>query len=484
MAAKRQMARSSAARAYAAAQLAQQAYRRQLCMETLASLDCLRTVAASELTRLLDLLVFRAFPAGTTVYQQDAQGTFLFFLLEGMVQLHLHTRDGRDVLVGVLGRGDCCGEGALFGDFFRSSSAVTQVSSLFLQAPLSELRPLLSAMPLLNAALRRVYIRRLAETTLADVPLFSQMLPFERLALVDLLKPLHVPRGELVIRQDQIGEALYIIEAGQLAVEQNERAIAALNEGDFFGEMALLGATTHRASVRALTPVDLLALPAAEFHRLIELRPDIAAQVHSTIARRNQRNAELRHDENQAQNMALAVERGLVRGRYMLVRTPSLCPPNCRICEDACAARHGSARMRIGGVSIDGLDVVDTCRQCSVGPECVEACPEHALQWSDNGALRVTDRCTGCGACVTACPYDAVTSEPLPRSAADGPLALLWRRASSLHWRQEVIPLETIRPTHRAAKCDLCSGYDDKACLSACPTGALCLVPVEELFPL
>ncbi|NJM05865.1 cyclic nucleotide-binding domain-containing protein [Candidatus Gracilibacteria bacterium] len=196
--------------------MAQQAYRRQLCMEMLATLDCLRDVSASELTRLLDLLVFRVFPAGATIYQQDAQGTFVFFVLEGTVQLRLHTAEGRDVLVGVLGRGDCCGEGPLFGDFFRSASAVAQGPSQLLQAPLAELRPLLGAMPLLNAALRKVYIRRLAETTLAAVPLFSQMLPFERLALVDLLKPVHIARGELVIRQGQTSEALYIIEPASL----------------------------------------------------------------------------------------------------------------------------------------------------------------------------------------------------------------------------------------------------------------------------
>jgi CRP-like cAMP-binding protein/Fe-S-cluster-containing hydrogenase component 2 len=484
MAAKKQVARNSASRAYAAAQIAQQAYRRQLCLELLASLDCLREVSASELTRLFDLLVFRVFPAGATIYRQDSQGTVVFFVLEGTVRLHLNTGEGRDVLVGVLGRGDCCGEGPLFGDFFRSVSAVTQGPSLLLQVALGELRPLLGAMPQLNAALRRAYIRRLAETTLAAVPLFSQMLPFERLALVELLKPVHVARSELVIRQGQVGEALYIIEAGQLAVEQDERAIAALAEGDFFGEMALLGATTHRASVRALTPVDLLELPAAEFHRLIEQRPDIAAQIHTTVARRNQHNAELRHDESRAHKMAVAVHKGLVRGRYLLVRTPSLCPPNCRLCEEACATRHGTTRLHIDGVVVDELDVVDTCRQCSVGAECVEACPEQALQWSENGALIVNDRCTGCGACVEACPYDAIVREPLRHQGVQWPLSAFWRRATDSLRPTPVIPLDATRPTHRAAKCDLCYGHSDKACLSACPTGALRLVPVEELFPL
>lgn len=35
---------------------------------------------------------------------------------------------------------------------------------------------------------------------------------------------------------------------------------------------------------------------------------------------------------------------------------------------------------------------------------------------------------------------------------------------------------------HRAVKCDHCAGYEDRACLTACPTGALIEVQTEQLF--
>jgi Fe-S-cluster-containing hydrogenase component 2 len=63
------------------------------------------------------------------------------------------------------------------------------------------------------------------------------------------------------------------------------------------------------------------------------------------------------------------------------------------------------------------------------------------------------------------------------------PLWGLWQRLQ--RWRMPVIPLETDHQTQqRANKCDLCHGYNDLACVSACPTGALRLVSVEEVFPL
>lgn len=463
---------------------AQQSWRRQEALTLLAGLDCLRGVPASELSRLLELAVFRAFQTGARVLGQQKQDQFLFLVLRGTLQLRLRDKDGREVLMGVLDRGDCCGEGPLFGDFFRRMSALAQSNCQLLQLPLRELRAALSAMPMLAAALRQVYKRRMVECTLARVPLLGALFPLERMALGQLLRPVHAPRGTTIISQGQSAESLFLIESGQVVVEQSGTTIATLSEGDFFGEMALLTSQPHRADVRALTPTDLLTLPASDFHHLIEQRPDLEAQLRGEVERRIRHGAAMRGDVSRARELELAVSRGLLRGSHLLVRTPSLCPPGCRLCEQACAQRYGSARLRLGGAEIDGDDVVDVCRQCSVGAECVEVCPEDAFERMTSGTLLVTDRCTGCGACVEACPYDALSLVALPQPRRGEPLWAALRGGLGRLSGRPAIPLEPARPTHRADKCDLCYGYDDLACLSRCPTGSLRLVPVEELFEL
>ncbi len=476
----------------AQARAAEQARRRQAALTGLGSLDCLHAVPPNELARLLDLSVFRAFPAGATVLGQQKQDRYLFLVLAGTLQLRLRDKNGREVLMGVLARGDCCGEGPLFGDFFRRMSALAQSNCQLLQIPLAELRVALDTLPALAAALRQVYKRRLVECTLARVPLLSQLLPLERLALAALLQPAHLLRGSLVLRQGSAADALYLIESGQVAVEQNGQTIATLGEGDFFGEMALLSSQPHRANVRALTPIDVLMLPGADFHRLIEQRPDLEAQLRREVEKRLRNGAAVRSDETRARELELAVSKGLLRGTHLFVRTPSLCPPGCRICEEACAERHGQSRLRLDGVQLDRsaagaigqLDVLAACRQCSAGAECVEACPEDAFERVENGTLIVTDKCTGCGACVPACPYDVISLRPLAPSRPDhGPLWALLRGALERARRHPIIPLEPARPSARADKCDLCHGFADRACLSHCPTGSLRLVPVDELFP-
>jgi CRP-like cAMP-binding protein/Fe-S-cluster-containing hydrogenase component 2 len=479
MAAKHASAQASAA---AQSRIAWQAQRRQEALGFLGALDCLRGVPADELARLVEHGVFRAFAAGAIIFGQQKQVRFIFFVLRGTLQLRLRDKDGREVLMGILGPGDCCGEGPLFGDFFRRMSALATSGCYLLQVPIADLRDSLGATPTLAAALHQIYKRRMVESTLARIPLLSQLLPMERLALVGILRPTSFSRGSLLITQGGVADALYLIEHGQVVVEQHGQTVATLGEGDFFGEMALLTSQPHRASVRAMTPTDVLALPAADFHELIRDRPSLESHLRSVIESRNRHNAAVHEDEARARDLTQAVGHGLLRGTQLLVRTPGLCPPGCRICEEACIGRHGSQRLHLNGTLVDGLDVLDACRQCSVGPECVESCPEDAFERLDDGILLINAKCTGCGACIDACPYHAITSvsrDPAP--AQSGPLWDLLRHARARMRRSEIIPLVQAQ---RADKCDLCHGHADQACVSACPTGALRLVPVEEMFAL
>lgn len=450
--------------------------------QALAQLDCLKGVSNETLGRLAGCATLRAFVPGTVMVSEQHPSAYLSLIVRGTVSLTLHDRAGHETLVGILNRGDCFGEGALFGDRFRGVTAQADTICYLLQLPLNDVRSAMAASPELEHALRRIYQRRLVESTLGRVPLFSRLAPFDRMHIADVLRPVQVIRNTIILHEGATGESLYLLVSGQVVVEQNGQAIAYLEEGDFFGEMSLLTRRPHNADVRALTPVEALALPAADLDALLAKQPTLAAQLSEVVEHRRTSNAAARGDVERRMHLANLLRHGLRRGTHVLVRDPKLCKAGCRICEDACASRYGHSRIRIDGLTFNELDIADACRQCRVGAECVEACPENAFEWNDKGALYVTNACTGCGECVPACPYDAIRLTPLT-TRQESPLWGLWRRMRRL--RTPTIPLEPVgRPIQRANKCDLCHGHDDLACVAACPTGALRLAPVEEIFPL
>ncbi|HEX5689302.1 MAG TPA: cyclic nucleotide-binding domain-containing protein, partial [Roseiflexaceae bacterium] len=307
-------------RADAQAQQYEERRRRQAA--SLAQLDCLKDVPSRDLLRLAHMCTLRAFAAETPLLNERVPAEYLYLVLRGTVSLTLHDRAGHEALIGVLNRGDCFGEGPLFGDLFRGVTVQSETICYLLQLPLAEVRTVMTDAVELSAALRAIYRRRLIENTLGRVPLFSQLSPLERTELARLLQPLSYERGQLIIHEGEPGDALYIIESGQVIVEGAGELLAHLDEGNFFGEMSLLFEKPHNADIRAVTPVEVLALPAADFMRLLREQPRLSEQLTAMVERRRLAGAALRRDPVRVHQFTAAVAHGLLRGTHVLVRDP------------------------------------------------------------------------------------------------------------------------------------------------------------------
>ena len=69
-------------------------------------------------------------------------------------------------------------------------------------------------------------------------------------------------------------------------VMDEERHLADLSAGDFFGEMALLDEERRSASVRATSPMRLMVMTRQEFHSMIAAVPGIDERIRAKIAER------------------------------------------------------------------------------------------------------------------------------------------------------------------------------------------------------
>jgi anaerobic carbon-monoxide dehydrogenase iron sulfur subunit len=95
---------------------------------------------------------------------------------------------------------------------------------------------------------------------------------------------------------------------------------------------------------------------------------------------------------------------------------PSKCT-GCGICEYACSQEKGEAtplRSRIRVVRMKPLfNFALACRSCE-DAKCVKACPEKALSQEENtGLIMVSDKkCKGCDWCVQACEHGGIEIHP------------------------------------------------------------------------
>jgi len=102
-------------------------------------------------------------------------------------------------------------------------------------------------------------------------------------------------QGEIIIRQGNPGDCMYVIQEGEVEVffERNDDSLslAVLREGDFFGEMALFDPGVRAATVRALGRVRAITVDKKTLLRNIQQDPSLAlclletlsARVHMTV---------------------------------------------------------------------------------------------------------------------------------------------------------------------------------------------------------
>jgi NADH dehydrogenase len=100
----------------------------------------------------------------------------------------------------------------------------------------------------------------------------------------------HFETGEVVFRQGDLGDSLYILLRGEAEVvrEDNgrETVLAHLQPGEFFGEMALLNQKTRGATIRCIKPTDVLALRKGDFTALVANLPDLRQTFENVMAKR------------------------------------------------------------------------------------------------------------------------------------------------------------------------------------------------------
>lgn len=96
--------------------------------------------------------------------------------------------------------------------------------------------------------------------------------------LGSLFRPRFAVPGEAVVRKGERGTAMYFISSGAVEVRLAEHAVR-LGRGEFFGEVALLANRPRNADVVTLGYCQLLVLEAADFHRFLDLNPEIRAHV-------------------------------------------------------------------------------------------------------------------------------------------------------------------------------------------------------------
>lgn len=119
----------------------------------------------------------------------------------------------------------------------------------------------------------------------ASVPFFAFLDALKISEIADLLELKRVPADFLIINEGDPADAIYFISVGQVKVELSSGPIR-LGAGDFFGEIALLKECKRTASVRSISPCELMVLSVHDFQALLRANPETNASLNEVMESR------------------------------------------------------------------------------------------------------------------------------------------------------------------------------------------------------
>jgi CRP/FNR family transcriptional regulator, cyclic AMP receptor protein len=118
------------------------------------------------------------------------------------------------------------------------------------------------------------------------VPLFRPFSNKELAAVGRLSRELSIEAGQQLCHQGDPGDELFLIIHGQATVSRDQREIATIGPGMYFGELALLTDRPRNATVTASTDMTLLALDRRAFRQVVDSVPSVVHKLLAGLAER------------------------------------------------------------------------------------------------------------------------------------------------------------------------------------------------------
>lgn len=128
---------------------------------------------------------------------------------------------------------------------------------------------------------------------LKKIPLFANVEQSKLKLLAFTSEKITFQAGDVLFRQDEIGNAAYIIMDGSADVIVNTPngplKVATVGKNDFVGEIAILCDMPRTATIQAATQLQTLCISKELFFRLVTEFPQMAVEIMRVLAHRLER---------------------------------------------------------------------------------------------------------------------------------------------------------------------------------------------------
>ncbi len=373
-----------------------------------------------------------------------------------------------------LGPGEIFGEIGALNGWPQSVTARAETECTLVQIRVPALRAMKKQSTAFNDRIDKIYRARTLTTQLKSTPLFRGTEEAFIDALAQKVALVSCSPGDVVAREGDSVDALYLVRSGFLQLSQQmgegDMVVTYLSKGMTFGEAELLieGLEGWQFTMTSVGFTELVKIDRSDLLAVTQRCPAINRRLWKTAIARIKETGHTRKNLDKSELIEFSLAKGLVQGNSILVIDLDVCT-RCDDCVRGCEETHGGRpRFVREGEKYGNFLVARSCYHCE-DPVCLIGCPTGAIRRANVGEVVEIDDglCIGCSNCANKCHYDAIvmheTGETWPETALPE-----WLRG---------------RPRKVASKCDLCHESEaGPACVNNCPHSCAFRVGSVEEF--
>ncbi|HWV76146.1 MAG TPA: Crp/Fnr family transcriptional regulator, partial [Isoptericola sp.] len=135
------------------------------------------------------------------------------------------------------------------------------------------------------------------DTVVLSAPLFADMESEETKALFESMVPVELTRGDVLFREGEPGDRLYVIAQGKIKLgrrssDGRENLLSILGPGEMFGELSLFDPGPRTATASSVSDALVYELRHQALVQWIAAHPSVATTLLGALARRLRRTNE------------------------------------------------------------------------------------------------------------------------------------------------------------------------------------------------
>jgi len=257
----------------------------------LANTPLLSGMSGEQLESFIESLELRNVASGDGIWEAGSLGEHLYLIGMGQVSLLATDAQGNKKVFSQLKEGDFFGERSFMSRSKHKDDAIAEVDCTILMINRETFDAWVEKHQEIRTTVEEFYRQRVLARVLAITPVFEGVPSDARMALADQFALRTFEDSELIMKQGEIGETFYLIRSGSVALSVTDPSgeevfSSTLEEGEFFGEVALLTGRPRTATIFAKGAVELMELSRSDFELLAEKYPSVREVVQSYLRKR------------------------------------------------------------------------------------------------------------------------------------------------------------------------------------------------------